>query len=189
MIEVANLNGFCIKSLRTSKACRKQKWKLKMLRIVSAWCHNSNWTGRGQSWPPRLWPQISEKLIRYLVFFCTYSCRTVFRISFELLTWPQKMTFWCPFWRIFVRSPAAVSPADPPPSAQFYCIYRPPKCGRSPTGPWSTVRCGPVKNQFPVMGCVECRGRRVLSRPALSLFLSGQQVPHRSGEFPETGGL
>jgi hypothetical protein len=34
---------------------------------------------------------------------------------FELLTWPQKITFKRPFWRFFVRNPTATSPAEPPP--------------------------------------------------------------------------
>jgi hypothetical protein len=45
-------------------------------------------------------------------------------------------------WHIFVRSPAAASPAEPPPSARFYCDYRSPEGGRSLPGQWSTVQCG-----------------------------------------------
>ncbi len=37
---------------------------------------------------------------------------------FELLTWPQKMTFWLTFWRCFVRNPAAAPPCRPPPLRQ-----------------------------------------------------------------------
>ncbi len=61
----------------------------------------------------------------------------------------------------------------PPPSARFYCIYRPPERGRSPAGPWSAVRCGASQqsSQFPVPGHVECGWRWVLSR-AHSLVLS-----------------
>jgi hypothetical protein len=61
----------------------------------------------------------------------------------------------------------------PPPSAHFYCYYRPPEGRSSPAWPWSTVRCGTSQhsNQFLVMGRVECGGWRVLSR-ARSLALN-----------------
>jgi hypothetical protein len=40
------------------------------------------------------------------------------------------------------KSGRGVPCRTPPPSARFYCIYRPPEQGRSPAGPWSAVRCG-----------------------------------------------
>jgi hypothetical protein len=55
-------------------------------------------------------------------------------------------------------------PADPP-SARFYCYYRPPEGGRSPAGLWSTVRCcaSHYIDWFLVLGSGECRGLRVRS--------------------------
>ncbi len=59
---------------------------------------------------------------------------------FELLTWPQKMRFWHPFWRIFVIILATASPTEPPPSARFYYYYRSPEGGRSRAVVRSSVR-------------------------------------------------
>jgi hypothetical protein len=72
---------------------------------------NPNWTGLGQSWPCRLWPQIAGKRIKYFIFLFYLFLQKRLSDLFELMTWPQKMTFWRPFWRIFVRSPATVSQA------------------------------------------------------------------------------
>ncbi len=49
----------------------------------------------------------------------------------------------------------------PPPSAQFYCYYRPPEGGRSPARLWSTVwhSANQNTNRFSVLGCGECRVR------------------------------
>jgi hypothetical protein len=74
-------------------------------------------------------------------------------------------------------------PADLPASNWFYYHYSPPKCGRSPAGPWSTVRGGVSQhsNQFLVPGRIVCGGRRVLIRAGLLLLLSVVMLPHRSG--------
>ncbi len=104
---------------------------------------NPNWTGWGQSWPRRLWPQITGNFVSTSHFFFDLFLQKRLPDLFELLTWPQKMTFKRPFWRFFVRNPAAAFPAEPEKNS----------------------------NQFPVAGRVECGGRRVLSR-ARSLALS-----------------
>ncbi len=87
------------------------------------------------------------------------------------------MTFRQTFWRIFVRSLAAVPLCWPPPSAWFYCYYRPPEVGRSPAGLWSVVWRGASLNTewLLVLGCGECRGWRVRSR-AWSLAVSKWSV-------------
>ncbi len=106
-------------------------------------CFNPNWTGQGQSWPRRLWPQIAGKLIKYFIFYFWPIPAETSSGSFWTSDMTSKMTSWNPFCRIFVRSLAAASLAEhPPPFARFYCIYRPPERGRSPAGPWSAVRCG-----------------------------------------------
>ncbi len=50
------------------------------------------------------------------------------------------------------------------------------------------VQCGVSQhsNQFLVPGHMEYRGRWVLSRVSLSLFLSVVMLPHHSGQIPET---
>ncbi len=77
-----------------------------------------------------------------------------------------------------------------PPSARFYCFYRPPEGGRSPAGLWSPVRHGASLNtdQFPILGCGECGGGVFAVGPGLSLFLSGP-LPHQSGQVSETARL
>jgi hypothetical protein len=123
---------------------------------------NPNWTGWGQSWPRRLWPQITGKLIQYFVLFFTYSCRNVFRIFLnfwhDLKNWRLDVHFDVFSSEVRLRRPLP----NPPPSARFYFVYRPHRVGG---GGGSSVG------------------------PALLLFLSVQQAPHQSGEFPETGGL
>jgi hypothetical protein len=61
-----------------------------------------------------------------------------------------KMMFWPPFWRIFIRSPAAAT----------FC--RPPRV---------RLRASQESNQFPVLGHVECGGGRFSVRLAFWLFL------------------
>jgi hypothetical protein len=92
---------------------------------------------------------------------------------FELLTWPKKWRFDGLFDDFLSEVRSQHHPSDPPPSAHFYCYYRPPEGRSSPAWPWSTVRCGASQhsNQFLVMGRVECGGWRVLSR-ARSLALN-----------------
>ncbi len=102
---------------------------------------NPNWTGRGQSWPCQLWPQIAGKLLKYLIFFYLFLQKRLPDL-FELLTWPQKIRFWHPFWCI---------------SAGFHCYYRSPEAGRSPAGHWSTVWCGASKKFQSVSGRGPCR--------------------------------
>jgi hypothetical protein len=76
-----------------------------------------------------------------------------------------------------------------PPGFTAYTDH--PSEGEVPLGRGPQYGAAPVinSNQFPVAGRVECGGRGFSVGPALSLFLSGQQAPHRSGEFSETGGL
>ncbi len=126
----------------------------------------------GHSWPCQLWHQIPDKIFMYQITK-KLSSRNIFWIFFELLTRCQKMTFWCPFWRIFVRSPAAMPPCQPPPFHSVYCFYRRPEGGRSPAGRWCAVHCytSQDSNQFPVLGHIVWGDWWVLSQ-ACSLALS-----------------
>ncbi len=69
---------------------------------------NPNSTGQGQSWPCQLWRQIPDKILIYQIFilFDLFLQKHLPNL-FELLTWPQKMTFWRTFWRFFVRNSVA----------------------------------------------------------------------------------
>ncbi len=123
---------------------------------------NPNCTGQDQSWPRQLWREIPEK------FVC-------FGFLKNIPT--PAMTFWCPFWCIFIRSLAAATPCRPPPLLLgFTAITDHLRGGRSPAGLWSEVwyRASQNSNEFPVPGCAEwggCGGFSV--RPALSFFLIG----------------
>ncbi len=102
------------------------------------------------------------------------------------------MTFWRPFWRIFVRSQATASSAAPPPlQPGFTANTDHPSEGEVPPGRGPQYGAAPVinTNQFPVAGRVECGGGGFSVGLALSLFLSGQQALHRAGEFSKTGSL
>jgi hypothetical protein len=101
------------------------------------------------------------------------------------------MTFWRTFWCLFVRSLASAPPCRPPPSARFYCYYRPPEVGKSPARLWSAVWCSTshYTDRFPVLVCGECGGCWFTVGPGLSLFCSGPLALHWSGHVPKTGGL
>ncbi len=153
--------------------------------LIEQLLFNPNWTGRGQSWPRWLWPQITGKLIKYFIFcFLTYSCRNVFRIF---------LNFWHDLkkWRLNVHFDVFSSEVLPrrslpnPPLPPGFTVYtdhlRP---GEVPPG-GSSKKFQSVSGP----GRVECGGGGFSVGRALSLFLSGQQAPHRSGHVPETAGL
>ncbi len=154
------------------------------------WAHvfNPNWTGQGQSWPRQLWPQIAGKLI---IFFLWPIPAKTSSGSFGTSDMTSKIMFWHPCWRIFVRRLAAASSAAPPLPPGFTAYTDHPSKGEVPPGRGSQYGMAPVKNsnQFLVAGLVECGGGGFSVGPALSLFLSGQQAPNRSGEFSKTGGI
>ncbi len=101
------------------------------------------------------------------------------------------MMFWHPFWCFSSEVLLLRSPADLPASDRFYCHYRPPERGRSPTGPWSAVRCDVSQhsNPFLVPGRIECKGTRALSQAGFLLFWTKVILPHRSGWIPETAAV
>jgi hypothetical protein len=101
------------------------------------------------------------------------------------------MTYWCTFRRISVRSSAAAPPCWPPPSARFYCQYRPPKGRRSPAGLWSAVCRGAaiIPIGFQSQAVESVGGGGFVVEPVLSLFLSGLLALHQSGQIPETSRL
>jgi hypothetical protein len=88
--------------------------------------------------------KLQENLLKNLIFKKYLFLQKRLPSLFEILTWPQKMTFWLTFWQFFVRIPAAAPPWRPPPSASQH------------------------SNQFPVTGRVECGGWRVCSRACVS---------------------
>jgi hypothetical protein len=102
--------------------------------------------------------KLQENLLSTLYIFFYFFLQKCLPGRFKLLTWSQTMTLWCPFWHIFVRIPAAASPArPPPPSAWFYCYYRSPEGGRSPAGQWLAVRCGASQKFQSVSSRGPCR--------------------------------
>ncbi len=99
--------------------------------------------------------------------------------------------FWHPFWRIFVRSLAVARPCWFPPSTWFYCYYSHLRAAEVPLG------CGPQSGAVPVSipisfrsrAAYRARGCRFSVGSALSLFIIGQLVPHRSSQIPGTVAL
>jgi hypothetical protein len=154
-----------------------RSWTLKLkkkLALIFLTGLNPNWTGRGQSWPRQLWPQIAGKLIKYFVYyFLTYSCRNVFRIFLnfwhDLKKWRLNVHFDVFSSEIRPRRPLPNPPL--PPGFTVYTDHL--SAGKVPPGRGPQSGAAPVinSNQFPVAGRVECGGRRVLSG-AGSLALS-----------------
>jgi hypothetical protein len=134
--------------------------------------------------------KLQENLLSTLYFFYLFLQKRLPDL-FELMTWPQKMTFWHPFWHIFVRNQAAASPAEPPLPPGFTAYTDHLSAGEVPPGHGPQSGAAPVKNsnQFPVAGRIECGWGGFSVVLALSLFLSGLLAPHRSGHVPETDGL
>jgi hypothetical protein len=111
---------------------------------------------------------------------------------FELLTWHQKMMFFLhPFSCIFVRRPAAPPPCWPPPFRSVLLFFQTThgweKSGRAMVR--SPVWHQSVFQSVSSPGPHRVRGMTVsLLGPlsCFSLFLSGQQVLHRSEQTPKT---
>ncbi len=105
---------------------------------------NPNWTGRGQSRPCQLWPQIAGKLIKYFTFiFLPIPAKMSSRSFWNsyIISKNDVLTSILTYFRQKLgRGVACLTP--PPPSTWFYCYYRSPEAGRCPTGQWSAVRCG-----------------------------------------------
>ncbi len=67
----------------------------------------------------------------------------------ELLTWPQKMTYWRTFWRIFIKSVHGTTqstPWPPPCLLSFIAITDHWRAGEVWLGLWSTVWRGTSQN-------------------------------------------
>ncbi len=95
---------------------------------------NPNCTGQGQTWPRQLWCQIPDKN-SYISEFKknTCSCKKRLPNLFQLLTLPHKMTYWHPFWCIFIISLAATTPCwTPPLPLGFTAITDHPRAGEVP---------------------------------------------------------
>ncbi len=126
-------------------------------------------------------------------FLCNFPIPAELYSKFFLIpTWRQKMTFWHPFWHFFIRSLLQHDPANPPCFLGFYCYYRPPEHGKSPTGPWTAVRWWRQSIFLSVSGPGPRRVRgvgRFSVGPALSLFLGVVMLTHRSGQIYETAAL
>ncbi len=99
------------------------------------------------------------------------------------------MTFWRPFWRIFVRSRAVASPAKPPPfrSVLLLITWGREKSHRAVVR--STVRRQSKFQSVSGRGPRRVWGEAGSQLGALSLFLTEQQAPHRSRELSKTSGL
>jgi hypothetical protein len=82
---------------------------------------------------------------------------------FELLTWPQKIMFWHPFWCFLSR--CCMTMSTPPHFCLVLLLLQTTLVleTSSRARVRSPVRCKSTSSQFPVPGRVECMGRRVLS--------------------------
>ncbi len=127
---------------------------------------NPNWTGRGQSWPCQLWPQIAGKLIKYFIFFYLFLQKRLpylFELFFlhDLKKWLFDVHFDVFSSEVRLRRPLLHPPLPPSftgytdhPSEAEVLLGRGPQYGAAPVI---------NSNQFPVAGRVVCGGRRVLS--------------------------
>jgi hypothetical protein len=96
----------------------------------------------------------------------------------------QKMIFWLTFIGITLKVRPSRHPTHPP-SACFYCYFRPPESGRGPDGLWSKVQHVLRSGFQSVSGSshTECGGGWFSVGSAFSLFLTELMVLHHSGKF------
>ncbi len=87
-------------------------------------------------------------------------------ILFELLTWHQKMTFWHPFWRFFVRTSVGSLLCRHPRFRPVLLLLQTTQAQEKSCQAVvrSAVRCQLNSDQFLVPSRVECGGGRVLNR-------------------------
>ncbi len=143
-----------------------------------------NSTGRGQNWPRQLTSNFRQTSHTSDFKKVTFLQKRLPNL-FELLTWPQKMMFWCPFWPFFVRSSVTTRPCGPPASVGFTVITDHPSAGEVLLG------CGPQFGAVPVnilisfwsWAAKSAGGGGFSVGPALSLFLSVLMLLQRSGRI------
>jgi hypothetical protein len=134
---------------------------------------NPNSTGWGQSWPRQLWRPIPDKILIYQILLNDLILQKLLPNLFELLTWRKKITFWCPFWLFFVRSPAAETHCRPPPPFHLVLLWIQTTRGREKSRRAMVRSPEQYQSTFQsVSGCRPCRVREVMGSQSGPLFLS-----------------